>query len=267
MPSLTDLLNLLWQDYVRMNPQASAIHNLLAARGEKIVNDHIAFRTFDDPRVNIQVIARPFLSLGYKPVDEYDFPDKKLNALHFEHPGADSPRIFISELRVGDFSPSLRKTIGGLLDQLPNGATDRWDFSASGRPWNPVTYAAYQALLAESEYAAWMTAFGYRANHFTIFINALKGFAGLREFNEFIKSQGFPLNTSGGEIKGSPADYLEQSSTLAPPVQTQFADGMRAIPGCYYEFARRFPLPGGKLFSGFVAKSADKIFESTNVKR
>ncbi len=30
------------------------------------------------------------------------------------------------------------------------------------------------------------------------------------------------------------------------------------------EFAHRYPLPNGNLFQGFVAKSADKIFESTN---
>ena len=44
----------------------------------------------------------------------------------------------------------------------------------------------------------------------------------------------------------------------------KFDDGSKVIPCCYYEFARRYPLPNGNLFQGFVAKSADKIFESTN---
>jgi hypothetical protein len=43
-----------------------------------------------------------------------------------------------------------------------------------------------------------------------------------------------------------------------------FTDGTRAIPSCYYEFARRYRLPGGELFQGFVAASADRIFESTD---
>lgn len=38
------------------------------------------------------------------------------------------------------------------------------------------------------------------------------------------------------------------------------------IPGCYYEFARRFPIWKDKtyLFQGFIPQSANKIFESTN---
>jgi hypothetical protein len=47
-------------------------------------------------------------------------------------------------------------------------------------------------------------------------------------------------------------------------VKVDFSDGAQYIPGCYYEFARRFPMPDGRLFRGFVTGSADKIFESTN---
>jgi hypothetical protein len=41
-------------------------------------------------------------------------------------------------------------------------------------------------------------------------------------------------------------------------------EGRHAIPSAYYEFARRYPDKDGKLYSGFIAKSADKIFESTD---
>lgn len=46
----------------------------------------------------------------------------------------------------------------------------------------------------------------------------------------------------------------------------EFAGGKTAkIPSCYYEFARRYPDPRtGRVYDGFVAASADKIFESTN---
>jgi hypothetical protein len=47
-------------------------------------------------------------------------------------------------------------------------------------------------------------------------------------------------------------------------VRFLFTEGEFDIPGCYYEFARRYPDADGKLYSGFIAKSADKIFESTN---
>ncbi len=36
------------------------------------------------------------------------------------------------------------------------------------------------------------------------------------------------------------------------------------IPSCFYEFAKRYPQADGELYTGFVAASADKIFESTN---
>jgi len=105
------------------------------------------------------------------------------------------------------------------------------------------------------------------ANHFTVLVNALGTFDDLGQLNRFLVENGFELNTSDGEIKGSPQVYLEQSSTLADRVQVQFSDGAESIPACYYEFARRYPLPNGELFSGFVAKSADKIFESTDRRR
>ena len=79
-----------------------------------------------------------------------------------------------------------------------------------------------------------------------------------------MKSNGFQLNDVDGEIQGSPVDLLEQSSIKAGIIRFPFTDGEFDIPSCYYEFALRYPESNGKLYSGFVAKSADKIFESTN---
>ena len=56
----------------------------------------------------------------------------------------------------------------------------------------------------------------------------------------------------------------KQGSTMADRQPVEFADGSHEIPTCYYEFARRYVLPGGRLFQGFVANSADRIFESTH---
>jgi hypothetical protein len=119
-------------------------------------------------------------------------------------------------------------------------------------------------LRNESEYAAWVYIHGYRANHFTINVNALKKFDSLEKVNRFLKDNGFLLNDSAGEIKGTPAELLEQSSTRSGIIKVQFIEGEFPAPSCYYEFARRYPDKDGKLYSGFIAKSADKIFESTN---
>jgi len=47
---------------------------------------------------------------------------------------------------------------------------------------------------------------------------------------------------------------------------SRLIEGEFDITGCYYEFAKRYKTSDGKLFRGFIAKSADKIFESTNRK-
>lgn len=261
--TLDRLFEALWKDYSELNPQAQAIHQLLEARGEKIQNDHIAFRSFDDPKVNIDKMAKFFLQNGYKEAGDYHFEAKKLTAKHYEHSNPNYPKIFISELKTPLLSPESQALIQKLLDQIPEDLSDREDFLFCGRPWS-VRLEDYEKLSQESEYAAWMSAFGFRANHFTVFVNSLKSFQSLNELNSFLKSHGFALNSSGGEIKGGPADSLEQSSTLAAQVDVPFEDSVAQIPSCYYEFAKRYPLPSGELYQGFVAASADKIFESTN---
>jgi hypothetical protein len=109
-----------------------------------------------------------------------------------------------------------------------------------------------------------VAAFGFRPNHFTVLVNRLRTFQGLEALNAFLKENNYSLNSAGGEIKGTPGERLEQSSTVAEAVKVAFADGELSVPSVYYEFARRYPLPDGRLYQGFIAKSADKIFESTD---
>lgn len=259
--TVDDLLQTLWADYVASTPQAARIHALLEARGERIVNDHVALRTFD--LIPMHQLAQPFEALGWvEQPARYRFDDKKLNARYWQHPDPALPKVFISELCIGELSEGARSAIAELLEQLPaDFAPAPW----SGRPWH-VWHATYEGLLKESEYAAWMAAFGFRVNHFTVGFNALTTFADLAELNQFLVGNGFVLNHAGGTIKGTPADLLEQSSTRADIVDVAFADKRARIPSCYYEFARRYPDKSGALFQGFVPKSADKIFESTNAR-
>ena len=140
---------------------------------------------------------------------------------------------------------------------------DSDNFPYVGTPWK-VNFETYQKLYKESEYAAWLSAFGYCANHFTVDINRLKNFNSVKQVNDYLKLEDYILNASGGEIKGSPDVLLEQSSTMASKVQWHFEDGIHEIPSCFYEFAYRYPTQTGKLYQGFVAASADKIFESTH---
>ena len=261
--TLPSLLDKMWKDYVEINPLAQKIYQLLGQDGEQILNDHIALRTFNHPRVTIDILARPFLDSGYKYSGDYQFPEKKLYAKHYEHQDSSLPKIFISELKLEEFSPALNNIVNRIVGEIPQGKELEFDFVSCGRPWR-ISTQDYQELMKESDYAAWMAAFGYRPNHFTVFINTLKKFTDILELNSFLKTNGFKLNGSGGEVKGSKEVYLEQSSTLANNIEVTFSDGKLTIPACYYEFAKRYPLKNGQLYQGFVAASADKIFESTS---
>jgi hypothetical protein len=265
--SVATLLDALWADYVATTPQAERIHTLLAERGEVVQNDHVALRTYGLPGIGIAALARPFEALGWvAQPDHYRFDDKKLVARYWKHPDPTLPKVFISELCVYELSASSTQIIESLVADVPAGFGERLDLPYAGRPW-PVRKAQYDSLLAESEYAAWVAAFGFRVNHFTVNVNALTTFPDLLSLNAFLLDHGFTLNESGGAIKGTVADRLEQSSTRADTIEVEFSDTTLRIPSCYYEFARRYPQGDGELFHGFVPKSADKIFESTDVRR
>jgi len=264
--TLEQLFDNLWTQYTVESPDAKEIYDLFVAHGEIVVNDHIAIRTFDDARVNIKVLGRFFEDLGYKECGEYNFAVKKLYAKHYEHTNDETkPKIFISELIASEFSPFVQDTVKKLIDSIPRTKLNSSELLYSGTLWGELDYDVYQKLLSESEYAAWLYVFGFRANHFTVFLNYMTKLKSVEEVNKFIKANGYKLNSSGGEIKGTTADLLEQSSTMANEVKVKFKQGTYSVLNSYYEFARRYPKPDGKLYQGFVAASADKIFESTDV--
>lgn len=256
------LFDNLWQQYLQVTPSADQIHQLLG-HGKPILNDHIALRTFNLAKVNLEVLAKHLLALGYEEKGEYRFEAKKLYAKHFEHSDSRQPKVFISELLVEEFSPQLQNIVHRLVDQVDEAATSADNFLYSGTHWQ-VSHSEYQSLLNESEYAAWLAAWGFRANHFTVSVNALAEFDTLEAVNSALKEANFTLNTAGGEVKGSKEVLLKQSSTMADKAMVNFTDGDVEIPSCFYEFAKRFEMASGELYTGFVAASADKIFESTN---
>ena len=173
------------------------------------------------------------------------------------------PKVFISALLLEECSQGLRDIVNALVAQVPAGLEADWRFSASGRQWD-IDHKTYKTLLEESQYAAWLAAFGFRANHFTVGVNQLTTVSSLAQLNDLLLKEGFSLNEIGGQIKGSPEVGLEQSSTMADEVDVVFTDGTFSIPSCYYEFAYRHPMENGELFQGFVAGSATHLFTSTN---
>jgi hypothetical protein len=287
--TLQTVLNGLMKRYQERVPDVSAI--LAAMTRENIIkdapgieNDHIAFRTLAVPFLGIQSLEKIFLHYGYRKMDHYFFPEKKLDAFWYAPANEKDPRIFISELRVQDLSPETQHIIHSYTSEvtadpvsmlnLDNGM--KVDAFLHSGLWRLPTWSDYSTLAAESEYAAWAIYNRYYLNHFTISVHNLKeGFNTIETFNNFLERNGFVLNNAAGKIKRSPDGGLLQSSTVAHVIDAEFANGdLHKIPGSYVEFAERRILPEYSNISaseikrrhrreGFEAANADKIFEST----
>ena len=76
----------LWNQYIRVTPQATGIRTLLTTRGERVVNDHVAFRTFDVEGYDLATVSNILASIGYKAFDSYTFPDKTVSYTHLTLP-------------------------------------------------------------------------------------------------------------------------------------------------------------------------------------
>ncbi|MBA4167272.1 MAG: DUF1338 domain-containing protein [Chitinophagaceae bacterium] len=287
--TLQAVLNGLMTRYKERVPDVAAILEEMVKEKilndpSEIENDHIAFRTIGVEHLGIRSLEKIFLHYGYTRMDAYYFPEKKLDAYWYAPADPKDPRIFISELRVGDLSEPIQELIRSYTDEVDSDPVDLIDrdnatmvdaFLHSGL-WRLPTWKDYQALAAESEYAAWTIYNRYYLNHFTISVHNLKqGYNTVALFNEFLEKHGFILNNSSGKIKQSPDGGLLQSSTVAQMIEAAFAGSDRhPIPGSYVEFAERQVLPQFANMQaseierihrreGFEAANADKIFEST----
>jgi hypothetical protein len=259
------IFEVLWQNYIAQNPSSKRIYDLFSREGETVINDHVAFRTFNHPKINIDVLAGVFTKNGYVEKGTYVFEEKRLLARHYEHiSDPDSPRVFISELLTERFSDHLRAVVNEWVENIPDDLLSSDELIYAGNVSGAPSFKTYEKLRLESEYAGWLYVNGFCANHFTVSVNRLREYDTIEKVNKFLKLNGFSINGGEREIQGTPAELLEQSSIRAGIIRVLFQEGDYDIPSCYYEFARRYPEPGGKLYSGFVAKSADKIFESTN---
>lgn len=235
-----ELLALLWRDFVATAPQAEAIRYVLAERGEILSNDHVALRTFALPGIDAAALARPFEALGWRRCASHaGHCGQQAQAWEHDDPGL--PRIVISELALDELSPAAQAVVRALVGQLPRRPGDLGDLLCAGRPWH-LRHADYEILLAESEHAAWVAAFGFGVNHFTIDVGALSTFPDLAAFDAFLVELGFDLDDRGGRIKGAPAAQLEHSATRPDRVAVAFDDATVRIPSGYYELVRRSPV-------------------------
>ncbi len=202
MLSLDAFLTRAWDRYSTLCPDAHPIHALLGERGETVINDHVAFRTFNLPGMTRMDLGRVFEAWGYRMKDDtLEFTEKKLLANYWIHPDESFPKVFVSELLVEKCSPELQDWIRGFAKLAGPLCAE----SCLEPSWAPVRHADCERFYAESEYAAWTAAFGIQVNHFTVLVNRLRSFASLEALDELLLQRGFRLNVAGGLIKGKPA--------------------------------------------------------------
>jgi hypothetical protein len=295
---LCRLFDRLWDRYRSRVSYVRTYEDVIRRAGATFVNDHIAFRTFaaQRPQVGIVSLSRIFEALGYRPAGCYDFPDKQLSAIHYQHPHPQLPKLFISELRTWELDAASRATIQRTLaahrppladDALASLAgLDRASDAEAATlvdlvvdwfhrlPWEPPTRRDVEALNAVSQYAAWVLVHGYYVNHFTSLIDS-HGVVALNDIEKTsaaLAAAGVPMKS---EIEGERGSKLRQTATEAVRIDVDVRDddGRPArMPWsyAYFELAQRPPYVDPVLgspvrFEGFLGPQATQLFEMTRV--
>jgi len=228
------MIDALWKRYRAKMRYVKDVERVLGP----IVNDHVAFRTIAWGPYGIHTVARRFEEKGWRARGVYDFPDKKLTAIHYEKAGA--PRVFVSELRAWELSAPSRR----LIDR----SFRKHGLFGFKRCWPAPSKTDVLALDKESQYAAWVLLHGYEVNHFTASV------ADIEAAVAKLKAAGVPMKP---EIEGAPGSKLRQSSTEAVTLPVRVKEGTLEWTYAYFELAERHG------FDGFLGPQASNLFEMT----
>ncbi len=290
----------LWNRYFHLVPFAPQLVQVFQTRQDEWIEDHVAYRTLPGEHTGSHILQGVFEALGYTRKDDYFFEAKQLKAFWMcppdisAHSREASPKIFISELIPGNFSPEFQEVVRRMSSQVVasplrhiqaltakaktghvEAAKDLVqecvNLLSGSPPWSRPSLKDYEILKRESEYASWTLLFGSQINHFTVSVHLMKSFPDIHKLADFLDSElKVPMNKSGGIVKGTADLRLEQIATMAADVDYQFQERCERVPYGFVEFAQRYPLDGKKAdgvwssyYQGFVTSNADKIFEST----
>ncbi len=292
---LAALFDALWDRYRQRVSYVRDYEQVIAASKATFVNDHIAFRTIasQQPTTGIVSLSRMFETLGYVAAGCYQFPDKHLSSIHFQHPNGQFPKLFISELRAWELSDAGQAILGRtvrshrapLSDELlarlsrVDRETQSELLDAAVRqihdlPWDVPEQADVVALNAETQFGAWVLVHGYNVNHFTALINS-QGTPDLADIERTIaalQKANVPMKT---EIEGAAGSKLRQTATEAVTIDVAVRNQGRltAMPWtyAYFEMAERGWITDGASgragrFEGFLGPQATNLFEMTRIK-
>lgn len=289
------LLDRLWSIYCRRVDYARQYAELVEARGGLVVNDHIAFRTFNTHTgaqpAGIKAIERVFLSLGYRAAGEYVFPDTHLFARHYQHADPLAPKVFISQLEVDQLSAEaaelIQRAVANAYDHLDSDALALADEEISDAdasalvdrivpffttlPWPLPRASLVRQINKVSQYAAWTLLHGNNVNHFTAYINEqhVPEWPDIETTIAALKQAGVPMKA---DIEGDRGSKLRQTATQAVDVDCPVLDDDGKLDTirwsyAYYELAERGEVvdEAGRpvRFQGFLGPQASQLFEMT----
>lgn len=294
------LLEQLWTQYLKRVKYAQIYVDLVRQKGGTVVNDHIALRTFNthtgEQPEGIRAIKHILNFLDYKPAGKYTFKTKKLSAVHFEHPDASFPKIFVSQIEVEQLPVWAQKIIQNTVQETPYIITDSaiellQELKKQGelpreaanllvtdlgnyfrRPWNAPRKDDVLKINDVSQYASWVLLHGNAVNHFTAFIN----FQNIAEWPDLVTTckalemEGVPMKETIEGMKGS---KLQQSSTLAVKEEVdvigEYGPEKIVWTYAYYELAQRGLIHENgeaRLFAGFLGEQAAHLFDMTKTR-
>jgi hypothetical protein len=241
------LLDHLWNRYVQDVPHARTFLSLCAT---PFANDHVAFRSLRRDGSGIAAFRAVFERLGWREGGRYTFPDAHLEAIHLSHPDG-LPRVFLSELLPEALSPAAQAILARLpADPPPPETDDPALLAAWFAPPAPPAEADLLALEPESQYGAWLCAFGRMVNHFTAAVPDVE------VWQARLAAAGVPMK---GVIEGAPGSDLRQTATKAASLTVALAGGgVRSWPYAYLEIAERH-----RGFDGFLGAQARQLFDMT----
>jgi hypothetical protein len=294
----TQLIGNLWESYLERVSYAKMYSRLVAKKGGRVVNDHIAFRTLNmhtgEQPGGIKAIGHIIECLEYKPVCKYEFPKKKLNAVHFEHPDNLLPKIFVSQLEVSKLPEWAQNLIRQEVRETPYLLPDRGiellsriatekkltTEAASSliedlgkyfkRPWSAPLKETVLKLNDISHYAAWVLLHGNSVSHFSALINYqdVEDWPDLETTCRGLRDFGIPMKNT---IEGEKGSELRQSATNAVKEEAEVIgdDSVESIPWtyAYYGLVQRGIIERDgqqQLFSGFLGDQFRHLLDITN---
>lgn len=282
---------LLMDDLLHAVPSGGAYVRDRLVSGGKVLLDHGAVRTVrgvpcGELPEGQESVARVLAALGYVHRHTYELTRLQMTGRSWCHADLPEhvPQYFVSELHADRFSEAFQAAAARILATSRDPLTDRAradlaDLAAFGglpldraiallpflvacfgRQHDAPTVVDYDVVLAESAEMAWIATEG------TVFNHATDRVADVVALAEAERRAGRPIKE---DVEVSGSGRILQTAHRAAIVARELRDedgatSVRHVPGSFFEFITRLPLPDGSgIDLAFDAANAQQIFAMT----